>query len=69
MTKVKILSDTEHGDWKTRSVFPERWPTLKKGTEVEFLYKWNNLYGTWIAVKGENGKIYDIDPRDIEITK
>lgn len=63
MAKLKIRYDAEHQDWKTRAVFPERWPTLKAGETVEFVKEWNNFYGRWAEVIGPNGSHYDIDPK------
>ena len=57
-----VTRDASHGDWKTASVHPDRWPTLKAGTEVEFINEWENFYGRWVRVRGPNGSEYDIEP-------
>lgn len=62
LEKIIMLRDAEHGDWKTASVRPEAWPTLNKGTEVEYIKDWNNFYGLQRRVIGPNGNIYDIPP-------
>ena len=60
--KMIVTRDASHGDWKTASVHPDRWPTLKAGTEVEFINEWENFYGRWVRVRGPNGSEYDIEP-------
>lgn len=64
--KFVLIKDADHGDWKTKAVRPESWPTLKKGEEVEFLEKWSNWYGTQIKVRAKNGEIYDLEPQCLE---
>jgi hypothetical protein len=59
--KVILKRAVSHGDWKTASVFPDRYPTLEKGTEVEVVKVWSNFYGTQVRVKEPNGRIYDIE--------
>lgn len=51
-----------HGDWKTATVFPDRWPTLPIGTKVKFVKRWLNFYGVQIRVDAPNGATYDLDP-------
>jgi hypothetical protein len=66
MKKMILKVDANHGDWKTASVHKDRWPTLRAGTEVEFVKEWNNLYGRWLSVKAPNGSLYDIQPHKLE---
>ena len=61
MNKI-LLKDQGHADWKTVLVFPEKYPTLKKGTQVEFIKEWSNFYGKWARVKTEDGTTYDVEP-------
>ena len=63
---VKALSELHHGDWKTASVFPDRYPPIPEGTEVEVIKTWNNFYGEWIRVKGPNGSHYDVEEDKLE---
>jgi len=60
---LELIEDADHGDWKTVSVRPEKYPTLKQGTKVFFLERFNNFYGLWITVETECGGTYDIEPR------
>lgn len=58
--KLMLLEDTEHGDWKTAIVFPNRWPMLKKGTIVFFQEIFVNCYGRYFTVLTKKGRSYDI---------
>ena len=58
---VTVLWDSNHGDWKTSIVFPDRWPTIEKGTKVQMLGIYENYYGRHARVVGPNEEIYDID--------
>lgn len=64
--RLVLKEDAGHGDLKTASVFPQRWPTLKKGTEVTFVKTFWNFYGDWVTVKAPNGEWYDVEPRKVE---
>lgn len=58
----------DHGDWKTASVHPDRWPTIKAGTVVEEVGRWTNCYGQWVKIIGPNGEKYDVRPSDLHST-
>lgn len=62
-----LTEDVNHGDWKTVSVFPELYPTLKQGTLVEVIKEWTNFYGLWITVKAPSGQTYDVEPNKLKI--
>lgn len=66
METFELLEDVDHADWKTASVHPDRWPTLKKGTHVTLLERWSNYYGNWLKVQGPNGSKYDISPAKVK---
>lgn len=59
--KFILKQSVSHGDWKTASVHPEKYPVLKKGTEVVVEKVWVNFYGTQVRVKTPNGSYYDIE--------
>lgn len=62
---VTVNTNCEHGDWKTASVFPKKWPTIPKGTKVKVVRIFLNLYGLFVCVE-HNGQVYDIEDRFIE---
>jgi hypothetical protein len=51
-----------HGDWKTASIFPDRWPALPVGEVVIFERQFTNFYGRWFTVVTKGGKSYDLEP-------
>lgn len=57
---IEFDRDVSHGDWKTASVFPDRWPTIPKGTKVKMVGWMQNLYGVFVRVE-HNGERYDIE--------
>ena len=56
---ITFDTDVSHGDWKTTLVFPDRWPKIAKGTEVEVVGHMQNLYGVHIKVKHKDS-VYDV---------
>ena len=64
--KVKTKCSVSHGDWKTASVFPGRWPVIPADIEVEFIREWVNFYGHQVTIKGPNGSLYDVSPDKLE---
>lgn len=60
---LKVLG---HNDWKTASVFPERWPLIEGGSKVEIISEWSNFYGRQLRIKGPNGEKYDVDPLNVK---
>ena len=64
--RLVLAEDCEHGDYKTASVRKDKWPTLKKGTEVVLIKMWENLYGIQCRIRAPSGELYDIEPRKIE---
>ncbi len=65
----EIINASVHGDWKTASVRPGKWPLLKVGDKVELIERWQNFYGNQAKVKGPNGEIYDIPAENIREVK
>lgn len=61
---ISFDRDVSHGDWKTASAFPERYPTIKKGTKVEVKGWMQNLYGVFVSVE-HKGSRYDIERHKI----
>jgi hypothetical protein len=57
---VEFDRDVDHGDWKTASVRPNRWPTIKKGTQYEVVGFYDNFYGQHVRVKHATDT-YDIE--------
>lgn len=54
-----------HGDWKTASVFPDRYKPIPENTEVKVIRTWSNCYGLWVRVEGPNGSHYDVREDDL----
>lgn len=63
---AKAKKELQHGDWKTASVFPDRYKPVPASTEVEVVRTWINCYGKWVRVKGPNGSSYDVREEDLE---
>jgi hypothetical protein len=66
MKQKKALCDLNTNDWKTAMARPEDYPTIPKGTVVEYLGDMTNYYGRWAQIKGSTGYTYYIDPRNLE---
>lgn len=67
-TLLVVTEDTNHADWKTRSVRPEDWPILRKGTIVELVGEVLNCYGRFLKVTRRGwDRTYDIDPRHLKV--
>lgn len=64
---VYLAEDASHGDWKTASVRPGRWPTLGKGSKVRVKDIWSNFYGRQVRVISDSGELYDIEPNKISL--
>ena len=65
--KVKALKMLHHGDWKTVSVFPDRYIPVPASTEVTVIRTWINCYGKWVRVEGPNGNHYDVREEDLQL--
>lgn len=57
---VTFDRDVDHGDWKTASVRPDSWPTIKKGTRCKVVGWMQNMYGVHLRVE-HKGFNYDVD--------
>ena len=57
---IQFDRDVDHGDWKTASVRPGKWPTIPKGTKVKMLGHMLNCYGLHLRVE-HAGQEYDIE--------
>lgn len=62
-----ISEKCNHEDWKTVLARPDLYPPLNKGDRVQFLGQTQNLYGRFAHVKLENGHVYDILGKYLEI--
>ena len=68
MNKEIILTeDVRHGDFKTVSIKPEKYPVLKAGMTVKYVRNFINFYGHYVTVEDENGQTHDINEEQLEI--
>lgn len=61
---IEFDRDVSHGDWKTASVFRDRWPTIPKGTKVKVVGWMQNLYGVHVRVEYKGAR-YDVEAHKI----
>jgi hypothetical protein len=65
---VITLDPIHHADFKTASVFPDRYPTIPAQSEVEIVGWMQNLYGVHVKVR-HNRNIYDVEVNRLNVLK
>lgn len=62
---VEMLSDQEHGDWKT--ALARGITGVKKGDRVTVERYFSNLYGHWFTIRKEDGSRIDVPTTSVRV--